>query len=641
MSTIIIDKDKCVGCNNCVRACPAIDANIAEYDENGKLTITIDDEKCIKCGSCITACAHKARTFKDDTNQFIKDLKRGEKINIIVAPAVKIAFDGNWRHALQWLRNNGINGIYDVAYGADICTWAHVRFLEKHPEKKIISQPCPAIVNYISKYKKSLINDLSPIQSPMLCAVIYMKKYLKLSGKIAALSPCIAKKDEFIQTGLVDYNVTFEKMKEYFNNENISLPQVKIFSEFEFDETQGLEGSVYSRPGGLKDNILIHNPKINIINSEGLEVYKDFDAYEKEEEKFRPQVFDVLNCQFGCNGGTAVGQDYMVFQMSSIMHDVEQFTREKRKKETTKKGVDKQYDYFDKTLKVDDFIRVYHNDNHSIEEPSEEEIEKAYEKLNKRTKQEKNFDCHACGYKTCREMAIAIAKGINQPLNCNQNVLYISKKEREEIENINNRITALINELQNIMEILNSNVNKVSEGTDKISDLGNKSSDDMNSVSKYMNELNELCENIKSSTVEISRGIDEYKTMTKNVHSIADDINLLSLNASIEAARAGDAGRGFSVVAENIRDLSHKSKEAVSNAEKSEKNLYYVINNIKTIVANTLETNKKLLKNVDNALDDVDNITQESGSINKLMNMLEDMAKKLDNMIKETSSILK
>lgn len=240
-----------------------------------------------------------------------------------------------------------------------------------------------------------------------------------MSGKIAALSPCIAKKDEFNQTGLVDYNITFGKLKKYFNANNINLPQVKIYSDFEFDEEQGLEGSIYSRPGGLKDNILIHNPKLNIINSEGIQVYNDLDTYEKEKPEFRPQVFDVLNCQFGCNGGTAVGQDYMVFKMNSIMYDVEQFTREKRKQNTTKKGVDKQYEFFDKRLDINDFIRKYEPVGKYIEEPAEKEIEMAYRKLNKTTEEQKNFDCHACGYQTCRNMAIAIAKGVNQPLNCN------------------------------------------------------------------------------------------------------------------------------------------------------------------------------------------------------------------------------
>ena len=129
--------------------------------------------------------------------------------------------------------------------------------------------------------------------------------------------------------------------------------------------------------------------------------------------------------------------------------------------------------------------------------------------------------------------------------------------------------------------------------------------------------------------------------MIKNVNSIASDINLLSLNASIEAARAGEAGKGFSVVAENIRELSDKSKRAVSNAKESEKKLYYVIDKIKGIVEDTLETNKKLLKNVEDALYDVDNITQEGNFINESMNMLEGVAKKLDGMMKETSSILK
>ncbi len=53
MSIIQVDKSKCVGCNSCVRVCPAGDANIASHDSSGNLFITIDDEKCIKCGGAV------------------------------------------------------------------------------------------------------------------------------------------------------------------------------------------------------------------------------------------------------------------------------------------------------------------------------------------------------------------------------------------------------------------------------------------------------------------------------------------------------------------------------------------------------------------------------------------------------------
>ena len=101
-----IIKEKCVGCNACVRVCPAGDANIASIDDDGQLRIRVDDEKCIKCGACIKACSHRARYFQDDIYRFLKDLKAGDEIAVIAAPSIKIAFDGNWRHARQWLRSN-------------------------------------------------------------------------------------------------------------------------------------------------------------------------------------------------------------------------------------------------------------------------------------------------------------------------------------------------------------------------------------------------------------------------------------------------------------------------------------------------------------------------------------------------------
>ena len=124
MSIIQIDTEKCVGCNSCVRVCPTVDANVATFASTGNTCITIDDSKCIKCGACIQACIHGARTYEDDTEQFFKDLKKGEQVILIAAPAIKVAFDGNWTNLLNWMKNQGVDKIYDVGYGADICTWA-------------------------------------------------------------------------------------------------------------------------------------------------------------------------------------------------------------------------------------------------------------------------------------------------------------------------------------------------------------------------------------------------------------------------------------------------------------------------------------------------------------------------------------
>ena len=90
MSKVIVKLEKCVGCNSCVRVCPVGDANRIVKDENGVLTIEIDTDKCIKCGACVKACGHGARVFEDDTDKFLADLKKGEKIAVIVAPAFKV-----------------------------------------------------------------------------------------------------------------------------------------------------------------------------------------------------------------------------------------------------------------------------------------------------------------------------------------------------------------------------------------------------------------------------------------------------------------------------------------------------------------------------------------------------------------------
>ncbi len=641
MSIISVDESKCVGCNACVRACPAGDANIASMDEEGNLRIIIDNEKCIKCGACIHACSHEARAFNDDIDDFLADLKSGKEIAIIAAPAIKIAFDGNWRHVLEWLRNEGVKAIYDVGFGADICTWAHLRHLQAHPEAKLISQPCPAVVNYIQIHKPELIPYLSPVHSPMACLAIYIKNVLGFKGKIAALSPCIAKIDEFHQTGVIDYNVTMDHLKKYFDERGVNLPQIKIFSDFEFDSHQGMEGAIYPKPGGLMQNLLIHEPELEVVTSEGTDkLYHDLDIYLEQRKDALPTVFDVLNCETGCNGGPATGVHYHRFVMNDIMHSVERHARRTRKAHTDKKGNDQQFAEFDKTLKISDFIRTYRQENITKVDINESDIERGYVTLGKRTLVEKHFDCHACGYKSCRDMAIAIAKGINEKENCHQYMLHSIGKERMKVAKVNEEVLAMNRELMSIFGELSENIDVVKAEAVVIRDAGEQSTKEIGGVAGHINELNDLNQNIFSSMSNINESIEKYNEMTQDVEKIAGKINLLSLNAAIEAARAGEAGRGFAVVATNIRELSDSSKASVGSAKENDEGIHAAIEEINVVVQNFNEATEELIVSVNAAIDNVKQTSEKSMQIQNSMNTISHIADRVQEVIKQTSEIL-
>ena len=109
----------------------------------------------------------------------------------------------------------GAKRIIGVSFGADITTWAYINYITKNQFTGGISQPCPAVVNYIEMYAPELLPKLMPVHSPMMCAAIYAKKYLHITDKLAFISPCIAKKNEIFDPdtdGYVSYNVTFDHL---------------------------------------------------------------------------------------------------------------------------------------------------------------------------------------------------------------------------------------------------------------------------------------------------------------------------------------------------------------------------------------------------------------------------------------------
>lgn len=631
---ITLDSEKCVACNSCVRVCPIHEANIAYMGENKNIIVSINNDRCINCGECIKACKHDARDFVDDTEKFFNDLRNKEDIILLIAPAIRVAFDGYWDKVLNWFRQKGIRYIMDGALGADICTWAHIELIKQEKITNVISQPCAATTSYILKYKPKLIPHLSPVHSPLLCLAIYAKNYLKLQGKIVAITPCISKKDEFQQTGIVEYNVTFEKLKNYFKKNNITF-STNNNSKFEFDHLQGLMGSIYPIPGGLGSNIHAHT-NVSIINSEGISnVYKNLSLYEGEEVGNLPAIFDILSCENGCASGPAMGKECSIYKINKIMTSNEQYNINKRKKQTKSKQ-DNQFKQFTRKFKLLDFLREYKSEYIKDYMPSNQELEQVYNSLYKFNEASRKFDCKACGFDTCKEMACAIFNDRNLVENCLQSTKSAIEGETVKITNMNMQIVNLTKQLSEVFNILSQNIGAVKSNVSDIDVFNEKNETDIKELLYNIENLRQSSNKIVNAMSDIDNSINSYNSMTDNVIKIATQINMLSINASIEAVRAGEAGKGFMVVAHQVGVLATNSKKAVAEAENCNNKVELAIDNINIIIESIDLMVFKILDMVNSILKNIQLTSDRGKSINSSMYDVTVVSKEVEELIIKT-----
>ena len=438
----------------------------------------------------------------------------------------------------------------------------------------MISQPCPAIVNYIEHYQPMLIKQLMPIQSPMICEAIYLKKYQGIREDLVFLSPCIAKKDEIADAntkGVVKYNVTFAKFMEAIGSAYTTAK--------EYDESvkYGL-GSRYPHPGGLKENVNFFLGNVPVLQVEGeREAYKFLDSYVLRAAN-KPFLIDILNCQKGCLRGTGTNDtidDVTVELANNEMRKLVSDTPVKKSLFRRKSIVspwnstltyEERWKAFDSQfadLNIADFKREYTDKSVTVKKPDSIAEGEIFKSLLKDTQSEEHIDCSCCGYSSCKEMVKAIHNGVNNKENCiyyNKKVADLEKQEVEQMhqENLNEQEihTQRLKEVIEQFGLLNSGVKDLASANEV-------TAQEATNITEVAYSVTTSCEHIKCSLAVFSEFIDAYNDSTKEISDIAGQTNLLSLNASIEAARAGEAGRGFSVVAESIRELSDNTKKLI------------------------------------------------------------------------------
>ena len=141
----------------------------------------------------------------------------------------------------------------------------------------------------------------------------------------------------------------------------------------------------------------------------------------------------------------------------------------------------------------------------------------------------------------------------------------------------------------------------------------------MRQVTSSMEEMKQSMSTLENSIKEVGAATERIDNITSTIHEIADETNLLALNASIEAARAGDAGRGFSVVATQIKSLAEISGNAAEEIAKLISDVTSLING--TVVQSQCSARQIYAGSemVNKAVDQFNNIFESIGCTNDII----------------------
>ncbi|MBI5889503.1 MAG: methyl-accepting chemotaxis protein [Nitrosomonadales bacterium] len=200
------------------------------------------------------------------------------------------------------------------------------------------------------------------------------------------------------------------------------------------------------------------------------------------------------------------------------------------------------------------------------------------------------------------------------------------------------------------VEQVSDSISQVAESTDQVAKASGESLERANRGQQSLKEMMQELGRVEGSVQEIATAVGNFvdntqsiTNMTQHVRDIAEQTNLLALNAAIEAARAGEQGRGFAVVADEVRKLAEKSAQSATQIDEVTKSLGTQSGEVEKTVQRGLialqgsqahiRTVTAVLVEANASVDEVNRgLENISGSINKQLDASQDITRNVDHI---------
>ena len=415
--SVTLDKDKCLGCTNCIKRCPTEAIRVRE----GKAQII--SERCIDCGECIRVCPHHAKKARYDHLSVLE----GWKYKIAIpAPALFGQFNNldDIDIVLTGLKQMGFDDVYEVSRGAELVSDATRKLMaDGRLPKPVISSACPAVVRLIRVRFPDLCDHVLNLNAPMEVSAMMAKRAASERTGIPVeeigaffITPCPAKVTDIkmpigTEGSWCDGAIAISEVFPLLSHRMDKLETVEPIGQ------SGLIGVSWASGG---ESAALLNEKY--LAADGIEnVIRVLE--ELEDERIRELDFVELNaCSGGCVGGVLCVENGYVAK--ARLQRLRKYLPVSQNH--LDGGVPRDMEWTE-PLEFAPVLKLSQN----LEEAMQmmEEIDMICEGL-------PGLDCGSCGAPSCRALAEDVVKGVARTSDC----VFVM---REQVKNVADTLSSI------------------------------------------------------------------------------------------------------------------------------------------------------------------------------------------------------